>query len=152
MKVLKWLLALIITIPLVIVVGAYVGNKAIGPKGWAEDNTIKALKGKMKDPESMAIRSSYFVIRDKGDDSTEINMCGVVDGKNSFGGYTGGTRFASRSVSSKRFNTFDTYSVQLEDPTVRTQASRVKMLSPFAKVYWNEWCVDATHPALTPSD
>jgi hypothetical protein len=108
LKIFKWLVILIVAIPVVIIAGAYIRNKAIGPAGWAEENTLKALKAKMKDPESMAIRSSYIVQRSKGDDSVEIFVCGIVDGKNSFGGYTGGVRFASRSVSSKRFNTFDT--------------------------------------------
>jgi len=151
MKFLKWFLILLIAIPAVIVASAYIRNKAVGPTGWAEDNTIKRLRAKMKDPDSMAIRESFFVHKIDAKNDEEIFMCGIVDGRNSFGGFTGGTRFASRSVSSKRLGTFDTYAVEIEDVEQKALASSVKMLSSFAKVYWNEYCVDATHPPITPT-
>lgn len=150
MKILKWLVIALIFIPLLLVVAAWVRNKAVGPVGWAEDNTARALRAKMKDPESMVVRSSYVVQRAKDSDSVEISVCGVVDGKNSFGGYTGGVRFASRSVHSKKFSTFDTYTVEMEDPAAKAQAERVKMLSAFEVVYWNAYCVDDSHPPLLP--
>lgn len=151
MKFLKWFLLFIVTVPVVLVAGAYIRNKAIGPAGWAEDNTIKELRTKMKDPASMVIRESFFVhkINESGDE--EISMCGIVDGKNSFGGYTGGTRFASKSVSYKTLGAFNTDFVEIEDVSKKAVASRVKRLSSFEAVYWNGHCVDATHPPLTPT-
>lgn len=151
MKFLKWFLILLIIIPVVLVAGVYIRNKAAGPVGWAEDNTNKALRAKMKDPDSMTIRSSYIVLKTNDRNDTEINICGIVDGKNSFGGYTGGTRFASRSVSSKALGTFDTHSVEMEDEQQKALALKVNMLSSFEKVYWNDYCVDATHPPITPT-
>ena len=149
MKFLKWLLILLVAISVVLVAGIYVRNKAVGPAGWAEDNTIKALKAKMKDPDSMVVRSSFVILKNNEENDTEIFICGIVDGKNSFGGYTGGTRFASRSVSSKTLGTFDTYTVEMENEKDKALASSIKRLSAFETVYWNAYCVDATHPPIT---
>ncbi len=151
MKFVKWFVVFLVAIPIVFVAGVYVRNKAVGPVGWAEDNTIKALKAKMKDPDSMVIRSSFVIQRTNEKNDTEIFICGIVDGKNSFGGYAGGTPFASRSVSSKALGTFDTYSVEMEDWKSKETAKQVKRLSPFESVYWNDYCVDSTHPPLTAS-
>lgn len=151
MKFVKWFVVLLVAIPVVFVAGAYVRNKVAGPVGWAEDNTIKALKAKTKDPDSMVIRSSFVIQRTNDKNDTEIFICGIVDGKNGFGGYAGGTRFASRSVSSKAFGTFDTYSVEMEDWQSKATAMQVDRLSPFESVYWNDYCVDSAHPALTAS-
>jgi len=145
-----WLrvLGIVIAIPIVLIASIYVRNKALRPVGWAQDNTKNALKERMKDPDSMIIRSSYVVqkIDEKGDQL--IYVCGIVDGKNGFGGYSGGTRFASWSFHSKSLGSFDTISVQMEDPERQRSAEEIGWLSAFDKVYWNEWCVDANHPAI----
>lgn len=146
----KWI-AVILLVPVVLVAGIFIRNKAIGPVGWAKDDVEKSLRAQMKDPDSMMIRSSYVVVRTLGA-QTEISVCGVVDGRNGFGGYVGGMRFASRSVSNKEVGTFETYSVKLEDLKQTAEARSVKMLSGFEHVYWNDWCVDAHHPALTVED
>ncbi len=152
MKFVKWFVVLLVAIPVVFVAGIYVRNKAIGPVGWAEDNTIKALKEKMKDPDSMAIRSSFVIRRtDERNGSEEIFICGIVDGRNSFGGYAGGTRFASRSVFSKALGTFDTYSVEIEDWKDKEMATQAKMQSSFEKFHWNKWCLDFTIPPPSKS-
>jgi hypothetical protein len=150
MKFLKWLLIVVIAIPLVLVAGIYVRNKAVGPVGWAEDNTVKALKMKMKDPGSMVIRSSYFVQKTNTAGDVEIAMCGLVDAKNSFGGFAGGTRFVSVSSDNKNPATFDTYIVQMDESSSsdKAEAQQVHMLTGFEKVYWNGHCVDDAHPAL----
>ena len=146
-----WVFGIVVAIPIVLIAGIYVHNKAIGPVGWAQDNTVKALKERMKDPDSVVIRSSYVVQKADDKGSQFIYICGIVDGKNSFGGYAGGTRFASKSESSKSLGTFDTWSVQMEDPEQERAAKHVGMLSGFDSVYWNDWCVDATHPAIVAS-
>ena len=151
MKFVKWILVLLVAVPVVIVAGAYARNKAVGPVGWAEDNTIKALKARMKDPDSTVIRPSFVIQRTNEKNDTEIFICGIVDGKNSFGGYAGGRRFASRSVSSKSLGTFDTYTVEMEDWKSKATADEIHRLSPFESVYWNDYCVDSTHPPLTAS-
>ena len=143
-----WVVGIVISIPIVLIASFYLRNKALGPVGWAQDNTKNALKERMKDPDSMIIRSSYVVkkIDEKGDEL--IYVCGIVDGKNGFGGYAGGTRFASWSFHSKSLDSFDTISVQMEDPEYQRTAEKVGLLSGFDKVYWNEWCVDANHSAV----
>jgi hypothetical protein len=150
MKILKWIGVVVLGIPVLLVASIYTRNKAVGPQGWAEDDTIKKLQAKMKDPDSMVIRSSFFVWVNKGD-YTEIRMCGIVDGKNSFGGYTGGSRFVSVSRSYK--DTFDNFIVELDNSSAsdRAAAERIGTVTPFEKVYWNEYCVDESHPALVPS-
>lgn len=150
MKILKWLLVLLVSVPLLLITSVFVRNKLIGPAGWAEDNTVKLLKARMKDPDSVVIRSSYTLSSTNADGDSEIRICGIVDGKNSFGGYTGGTRFVSLSINTKRFNTFDTVFVKIEDTEEKARALKVKMLSGFDKVYWNEYCVDSAHPPIKP--
>lgn len=150
MKILKWFVILIISIPFVLAVGFYIRNKAVGPLGWAEDNTIKALRIKMKDPDSMVIRSSFVLQKQDKNNNTVISICGIVDGKNGFGGYTGGTRFVSVSIATNITNTFDTYIVEIENAEEESVAASVHMLSGFEKVYWNGNCVDDAHPALVP--
>lgn len=143
--------AVILIIPVVLVVGIFIRNKSIGPVGWAKDDVEESLRAQMKDPSSMVIRSSYVVVRASGA-QTEISICGLVDGRNSLGGYVGDIRFASRSVSNKEVGTFETYSVKLEDLEQTFEARSVKMLSAFEHVYWNNWCVDEHHPALAVED
>jgi|GEM_PF-6026974 len=112
------------------------------------NNTESRLKAKMKDPESMVIRSFFIVkVNNPSEKTTTIAICGIVDGKNGFGGYTGGTRFMSRSVD--RTDTFDTYEVEMEKPNEKRTSESVHMLSSFESVYWNPACVDTEHPALT---
>ena len=149
--VLAWVFGIIVAVPIVLIGGIYIHNKMIGPVGWAQDNTEKALRAHMKDPASMVIRSSYVVQKTDAKGDQLIYVCGIVDGKNSFGGYAGGTRFASKSESSKSLDTFDTWSVQMEDPDDERTANKIGELSAFVGVYWNAWCVDATHPALVAS-
>ncbi|WP_241988151.1 hypothetical protein [Dokdonella fugitiva] len=148
---LAWVVGIIVALPVVLIAGIYIHNKAIGPVGWAQDNTEKALREHMKDPGSMVIRSSYVVQKTDAKGNQLIYICGIVDGKNSFGGYAGGTRFASKSEYSKALDTFDTWSVQIEDPEQERSAREVGMLSGFDSVYWNDWCVDASHPAIVAS-
>jgi hypothetical protein len=152
MKILKWLAVVVVGVPVVLIASAYIRNKAVGPEGWAMDNTIDKLRAQMKDPESMVIRSSYIVhhVEANGEEDV-IAICGVVDAKNSFGGYTGGTRFVSRSASNRKSDTFDTHEVILEKPQEQREADSVHMLSGFDHVYWNPQCVDGAHPAVRPA-
>lgn len=148
---LAWAFGIIVAVPLVLIAGIYIHNKAIGPVGWAQDNTEKALSAHMKDPDSMVIRSSYVVQKTDAKGNQLIYICGIVDGKNGFGGYAGGIRFASKSEYSKSLDTFDTWSVQMENPEDERTAKEIGEISAFVSVYWNAWCVDTTHPALVAS-
>jgi hypothetical protein len=150
MKFIKWLVIVLIGVPVLLVAGIYVRNKSIGPVGWAEDNTVKALRQRMKDSDSMVIRSSYIVQITKPSGDVEISICGIADGRNSFRGFDGGTRFVSVSSDNKSLGTFDTHIVQMDDSSAseKAEAKQVKMLTGFEKIYWNGHCVDDTHPAL----
>lgn len=148
MKVVKWILIIIVAIPLLVITGAYIRNKAIGPTGWALENTTKELRNRMRDPESMIIRSSFIIEKTDKDGDTEIYVCGIVDGRNGFGGYAGGTRFVSKSLHSERLKVFDTHSVELDKPEDILAAKRVGRISAFEEVYWNSSCVDSTHPPI----
>ncbi|WP_338790501.1 hypothetical protein [Pseudomonas sp. AE27] len=149
MKALKWI-GVICLVPVVLVAGSYIRNKMIGPVGWATDDVEKALRAQMKDPDSMAIRSSYVVQR-QTELGLEISICGLVDGRNSFGAYSGPMRFASKSLSNRELEIFETSMVKLENPLETKQYHDLNMLSVFEDVYWNNYCVDAAHPALAVS-
>lgn len=139
MKILKIALISIIALFVLFAGGSYVRNKLIGPEGWAMDRTERRLQAMMKDPGSTVIRSSQTFSRvDPETGDTIIYICGVVDGKNSFGAYSGGSRFVSRSVS--RSNTFDTYEVNLEDAEDIALSARVNLPSTFETVYWAPHC------------
>ncbi|MFZ6718870.1 hypothetical protein [Undibacterium sp. Ji49W] len=153
MKIIKWIILVVIAVPLALVAIIYARNKMVGPAGWAEDNTTKQLKSMMKDPDSMVIRSSFVLQRTNSDGNTEISICGIVDGRNAFGGYAGGTRFVSLSMDNKKSNTFDTIFVKIDESTAsdRALAKRLDTITPFEHAYWNGNCVDETHPMLIRS-
>ncbi len=129
--------------------GIYIHNKSLTPEDLAMENTTARLRSLLKDPESMKIRASYIVFKSNDRGSTDVSVCGVVDGKNSFGGYTGGTKFVSVSTWTKDPDTFSTWIVELEDATEAQRSKDAGRLSPFDSVYWNSHCVDAMHPAAT---
>lgn len=148
MKALKWIVVICLVSVVVLVAGSFIRNKMIGPVGWALDDAEKNLRSKMKDPDSMVIRS-YYVVEKRNEGTLEISICGLVDGRNSFGAYSGAARFISRSSSNRQLKYFNTHMVELENPLETKEAHGVNMLSGFEYVYWNKYCVDASHPALT---
>jgi hypothetical protein len=150
MKAIKIIVLVLVLVPAVAVLAIFVRNKAVGPVGWAQDDAERMLGGYMKDPESMVIRSSFVVQRTTAHGYIEISVCGIVDGRNSFGAYTGGQRFASLSTHSSSLKTFDTRSVEIEDVEQKRVAASLGMLSAFEKVYCNSRCVDGLHPELVP--
>ncbi|WP_133178971.1 hypothetical protein [Shewanella decolorationis] len=154
MKTLKFIVILIVVLGGSLFAGIFLYNKSIGPEGWAKNNTEKMLSSVMKNPESMVIRSYFFVKKPTSTSSYNLYMCGVVDGLNSFGAYSGGTRFASSSyyMDSSSGSAFDTTNLQIADKMEIDDARSVGMLSSFEKVYWNEWCVDSQHPPLSVGD
>lgn len=108
------------------------------------DNTVTRLRAKFKDPDSVQIRSSWTVVKpDPGGGKRNIYICGLVDGKNSYGAYPGAVRFVSHSIDWT--DMFDTKSVTVEDPPDTATAHGVNMRSGFEKVYWDETCQRATN-------
>jgi hypothetical protein len=147
MKTLKFIVILIVVLGGSLFAGIFLYNKSIGPEGWAKNNTEKMLSAAMKNPESMVIRSYFFVKKPTSASAYNLYMCGVVDGSNSFGAYSGGTRFASSSyyMDSSSGSAFDTTNLQIADKMEIDDARSVGMLSSFESIYWNEWCVDGQH-------
>lgn len=113
---------------------------------WAAE---KAVASQLKDPDSAKFEKS-FVVRKEADSSGfyRLSACGVVNGKNSYGAYSGGSRFVVWG--SQGPGTQDVTSVVIENPFERTATvgSREtgKPETVFEKVSWNAHCVDATHP------
>ena len=64
---------------------------------FAYNETIDSIKLYMKDPDSVIIRSYNVRELVESNGYKSFIMCGVVDAKNSFGGYTGGVRFISKT-------------------------------------------------------
>lgn len=147
-KLAMWILIAVFAIPVLLVASIYIKNTSMSPADFANSNTERLLKERMKDPDSMVIRSSYVVQRKNGPGNVVVYVCGIVSGKNGFGGYTDGTRFVSESWYIKSTDSFETDSVQLEDPEDARLAKKIGMLSGFDSMYWNAGCVDAEHPAL----
>jgi hypothetical protein len=108
-------------------------------------------KAKLRDPESARFPVEPYLVRTKGkgDDAKfdAIAACGIIDGKNGFGGYTGGSRYvASTMITSGDPVEGAPYSVEIDDLSdVAKYATRE---SSFDSIYWNKYCVDADHPPM----
>lgn len=77
-------------------------------EGYQHAAIENAVKGHLKDPYS-AVFSSMMAFRDQG--SRAVHVCGIVNAKNSFGGYTGGKSFyaMARYEVDGSFNTRDLF-------------------------------------------
>ena len=140
---LKWIVVAALTFAAVLL---FMGATA-SPEEQAQELTEINLKQLLKDPDSMKIKSSFIVKKPadkKGD--FDISVCGIVDGKNGFGGYTGGIPFVSNSAVFDGETHF--ISINIEDPTDKKNATQLKKLSAFENIFWNGYCTDATHPKL----
>lgn len=103
-----------------------------------------AVKQSLKDPPSARFGEAFVVVKPPTKDGVVMqSTCGIVDGKNGFGGYTGGTRYVA--MQSAGPNGVMTFSVTIEDGN--RQATLDNKTTTFEKVYWNANCVDAAHPA-----
>ncbi len=120
------------------------------PDDYAKLSAEKAVAARLKDPPTARF-SNEFVVRKPvaKNGQQELATCGVVDGKNSFGGYTGGTRFVV--IQMQWFKpaepSFDNVYVTIDDGDRRAALGEPAHQTAFEKVSWNESCVDADHPA-----
>ena len=140
---LKWIVVAALTFAAVLL---FMGATA-SPEEQAQELTEINLKQLLKDPDSMKIKSSFIVKKPadkKGD--FDISVYDVVDGKNGFGGYTGGIPFVGKSAVFNGETHF--ISINIEDPTDKKNATQLKKLSAFEEIFWNKYCVDATHQKL----
>lgn len=142
-------LVLLVAVPIIALGSVYIRNKVIGAAGWLKDDTEKLLRARMRDPDSLVIRDHYFVRNQTPGVEGMVTICGIVDGKNGFGAFAGGTRFVAYAFTGANSYT-GPREVFMEDPRQQSDAHALKRLSAFESVYWNGHCVDATHPAIEP--
>ena len=110
-------------------------------------NAEAAVKRQLKDSDSAKFSGVYLVRQPSPSDISRVNICGVVDGKNSFGAMTGGSRFVVVAIQGS--NLFDISDLQIEGPNRSATVDSRRTSSPttvFEKIYWNTHCVDASHP------
>jgi hypothetical protein len=113
-----------------------------------------AAKSHLKDPPSARFGPVFLVVKPVGKDGVrDAATCGVIDGKNGFGGYTGGSRFVVLQILSKYG--VDNISVQYEDYDSKKAWPDPDNSPPeslFERSWWNPNCVDAAHPATRTGD
>lgn len=108
------------------------------------------IASQLKDPDSAKFRDTFIVEQaEEANGMQKIAVCGIVDGKNSFGAFTGGTRFVVAFFQVKKFKTLDVASVNLESSDnsgVPVSRGSKLLWTPFEAVYWDTYCVDHQHP------
>ncbi len=93
----------------------------------------KNIARKLKDPDSAKFGKTFVVRKPSTTGAfSEVAACGTMDGKNSFGAYTGGTRFVVKGLQGDGL--LDISIMELDDPTESKPTS-------FEKVYWNAYCM-----------
>lgn len=109
-----------------------------------------AIRGKLKDPGSAEFTNTFIVRSKDVDGAAMVTVCGDVNGRNSFGGYAGATRFLVTHMVHEGGDLSGPISAVIEDPTERgaTAGSQGtdKPTTVFEQVYWNLYCVDTAHP------
>ncbi|MFV1944152.1 hypothetical protein VPH49_25520 [Pseudomonas luteola] len=90
----------------------------------------------LKDPSSARFGEAYYV-QDKDLNGFKTgHVCGYVNGKNSFGAYTGEVRFVASVVMGD--NLLDISNVQIEQ--AGAERSPDDGFTPFESVYWKPSC------------
>ena len=121
------------------------------PDFWMIEASKKAASERLKDPPSARFPVDPFIVRNQRKDGLElVAVCGMIDGKNGFGAYSGGTRFVAWNVVGKNEDSTAPYQVEMDDGDGRATAASQYTEYPttsFEDVHWNKSCVDAVHPA-----
>ena len=108
------------------------GSQDDNARGSAE----KAISAKLKDPGSAKFTDVFLVeVKAPAPETRHVAVCGTVDGKNSFGAYSGGSRFVVlKSFGLGQFKTEGTVFAEIEDVSSASSAKA------FAQVYWSKYC------------
>ena len=108
------------------------GSQDDNARGSAE----KAISAKLKDPGSAKFTDVFLVeVKAPAPETRHVAVCGTVDGKNSFGAYSGGSRFVVlKSFGLGQFKTEGTVFAEIEDVSSTSSAKA------FAQVYWSKYC------------
>lgn len=112
----------------------------------------KRVASDLKDPDSATFTGLYTVRATTPDETggLALHTCGYVNSRNGFGGYAGNSRFVVEQRVNAKLGTFDNVYAWYEEPKYRGLhygATPEKPASSFEFLYWNEKCVDSTHPA-----
>ncbi|WP_156400399.1 hypothetical protein [Caulobacter sp. Root655] len=114
---------------------------------WAAKDAAKA---QLKDPPSARFPIEPYVVRTRGTGESakydQVAACGIIDGKNGFGGYSGGTRFVAWTFVEPGAEPDRSVVVNFDDSP---RSSSSDGPSPYDEFIWNKYCVDAAHPAAT---
>ena len=108
------------------------GSQDDAARGSAE----KVIAAKLKDPSSARF-SDVFLAEAKAPvpETRHVAVCGTVDGKSSFGAYSGGSRFVVlKSFGLGQFKTEGTLFAEIENLSSASSANA------FAQVYWSKYC------------
>lgn len=115
------------------------------PDQNAESKARAAVKGLLKDPPSARFKDAYVVRRPADANGIQtLAVCGIVDGKNGFGAYTGGSRYVVTMVDGA--GALLVSSATIDDGDRRAALDGQETI--FERVYWNPSCVDVGHPAM----
>ena len=115
------------------------------PDDQARYSAQNSVAEHLKDPDSAKFGPS-FIVRERGQLKNGLEtsaVCGIVNAKNSFGAYAGGSRYVVLQMRGQQ--TLDTIYVWVEDsdrhPFVSSKATLFEVSA------WNKHCVDAEHRA-----
>lgn len=114
-------------------------------------NAEKHVKSMLKDPESARFGDIYLVPGEAKDGVQSVAVCGLVNAKNSFGGYGGGERFVAYGYKgkvggSKLLGISRAYFEGTDRRATVDTINKPQKTTIFEKIHWNQACVDATHP------
>lgn len=119
------------------------------PETKAKFLAEQVIKSNLKDPDSAKF-SELYVVPYTGKNSTEAMMtvCGYVNAKNSFGGYTGNKRFAVLISAPKEYAAELIYHwIEGADKSAASGKNQSKHKeTAFEKLAWNPHCTDSLHP------
>lgn len=101
----------------------------------------------LKDPKSATFSGVFMRVDKTTSDTKSGYLCGLVNSKNSFGGYTGSIRFAASFSYSKGGN-FSLGSLELEEG--QNTNKTVDGSTLFERVYWQNRCESGRNVANAP--
>ena len=96
----------------------------------------RAVKRQLKDPDSAKFKKSYLVLDERKEHFITGHVCGEVNAKNAFGGYTGFKRFITSVSISEDSSSVATVKIETGNESTFQDSD----LTSFEKVYWIPSC------------
>ena len=127
---------------------ALAGCSAASRDEAVETRTREAVAAKLKDPTS-AVFEGLRVVRSPSEKEGWFAVCGVVNGRNSFGAMSGAERFVARGIqkSANGSGVLEIATIWFEGGdrrAARVADGRAETL--FEELHWNAYCTDDRHP------